>query len=351
MLSKTLSLPLDVYSCAILNKSRPPSTPGKASNGGVKLVFKTCKSLPWVALLSATVALTGISHAQAPADSSAAVISPNSAGKADSAIEPRKPSIWEDSNDTPITVDPASLVPDLPPVPHEKATLVGGTIERLDQVRDRITVRLFGGGKETVLFDPRTDVSRAGKPANVADLREGDRIYLDTILDGSTVFARSMRLGAGHAAGESQGVVVEYRRDRGELTFRDSLTPNTVAVRVNSATRVTQADRAARVADLVPGTLISIGFSSDGAGKNLANNISILALPGTSYTFSGDIVHIDLRSGLLVLNSSTDHKTYEVYLSPSASPDEGLHAGANVTVVTNYDGSRYVVRTININSR
>jgi hypothetical protein len=144
---------------------------------------------------------------------------------------------------------------------------------------------------------------------------------------------------------------MKYRSDRGELTYRDSLSPNPVRVRVTSGTKVKQGDRPANVGALVPGSLISIGFTSDGAGKSIANEISILALPGTRYTFAGEVVHIDLRSGLLVLNSSTDHKTYEVYLSPSAAPDDNLHAGANVTVVTNYDGSRYVVREITINLR
>ena len=313
----------------------------------MKIVSTIFRTLPWAALVG-IIGFTGISYTQTTADSSAAIVSPKSAAKADAAIEPRKPSISEDAA---VTVDPASLLPDLPPVPRENATLVGGTIEHLDHVRDRITVHVFGGGKQTILFDPRTAVYRDGKPASVADLHEGERVYLDTILDGSTVFARSMRLDAARATGQSQGVIVKYSADRGELTFRDALAPNTVQVRVTSGTKVKQNGRFASFSELVPGSLISVGFSSDGAGKNTANEISILALPGTRYIFAGDIVHIDLRTGLLVLNSSTDLKTYEVYLNPSATPDDGLHAGANVTVLTTYDGTRYVVRSISINSR
>jgi hypothetical protein len=62
------------------------------------------------------------------------------------------------------------------------------------------------------------------------------------------------------------------------------------------------------------------------------------------------VVHIDLRTGLLVLNSSTDHKTYEVYLLPSINPDESLQPGVMVQVVTDFDGERYVVRNITVNS-
>jgi len=294
----------------------------------------------------------GVSHSQANTGNPIAIVSPKNANTADANIEPRKPPVTENSDDASISVDAASLLPDVPPVPRENATLVGGTIERLDHVRDRVTLRLFGGGgRQTVWFDPRTQVFRGGKTASIADLHEGERVYLDTILDGSTVFARTMRLDRTSATGESQGIVMKYRVDRGELTYRDSLSPDPVRVRITPATRVKQGDRVANVNALVAGSLIAIGFTSDGAGRNTANEITILALPGTRYTFAGDVVHIDLRSGLLVLNSSTDHKTYEVYLSPSANPDDNLQPGANVTVVTNYDGSHYVVREITINLR
>ena len=78
---------------------------------------------------------------------------------------------------------------------------------------------------------------------------------------------------------------------------------------------------------------------------------SIRALPGTPYTFAGEVVHIDLRTGLLVLKSSTDNKTYEVYLNTSITPDEYLHPGALITVVADFDGSRYLARNLSINSQ
>ncbi|HEV2462772.1 MAG TPA: hypothetical protein VGT04_03130, partial [Acidobacteriaceae bacterium] len=56
------------------------------------------------------------------------------------------------------------------------------------------------------------------------------------------------------------------------------------------------------------------------------------------------------RSGLLVLNSSTDRKTYEIYLNPSSTPDDNLHPGSLVTAVTDFEDSRYVVRNLTINS-
>jgi hypothetical protein len=120
---------------------------------------------------------------------------------------------------------------------------------------------------------------------------------------------------------------------------------------LNTSTRFTQGDRVVQSSTLTTGSLVAVKFSSEGNGHEIAREISILALPGTRYTFAGQVVHVDLRTGLLVINSSTDHKTYEVYLDPSLSPDENLHTGAVVTVITNFEGSRYVARALSIDSQ
>jgi hypothetical protein len=266
------------------------------------------------------------------------------------AIEPIKPDTAKE-DDASITVDPASLLPDLPPVPRANATLVGGTLEHLDRVRDQLTVRVFGGGQVKALFDPRTHVYRGTKEVTLADLRQGERVYLDTILDGSNVFARTIRLKAQAAVGESQGIVLRYRANRNDLSIRDGLSPAPVQVRLSPSTRFLQGGRQVASSVLVPGTLVAVTFDSQGNGHDVAREISILALPGTRYIFSGEVVHLDLRQGLLVLNSSTDHKTYEVYLNPSSTPDENLQPGAVVTAETNFENSRYVVRNLTINSQ
>lgn len=262
------------------------------------------------------------------------------------AIERGEPAITEIDNG--ISIDPASLLPDLPPVPQRNATLVGGTLEKLDRVRDRLTVRVFGGGRTTAFVDPRTRVFRGTKEVTIADLREGQRVYLDTILDGSTVFAKNIRLDAVAALGESRGVIVKYRDDRGELSIRDSIAPYPIKVRLSSSTQFTQGDRNVPASTLVPGTLVDVTFTPEGNGHDTAQKISILALPGTRYVFSGQVVHIDLRTGLLVLNSSTDHKTYEIYLDPSFRPDDSLQPGSTVTAVTSFQDSRYVTRNLTV---
>ena len=296
----------------------------------------------------------GIAYAQAPSVPSAskatsAVVPPATEGN----IKPEPAGIADaskDKEDTEIVADPASLLPDLPPVPKANATLIGGTVERLDRVRDQLTVRVFGGGRMNVLFDPRTHIYRLGTQATIGDLREGERVYIDTILDGSTVFARSIRVKTQQAVGESQGIVLTYQAERGDLTIRDAISPEPLRVRTNSSTRLMQGDRTVPASALTPGSLIAIRFGSERDGHDVAREISILALPGTRYTFAGQVIDIDLRSGLLVLYSSTDRKTYEIHLDLSRAPDDNLRNGAVVTAVTTLEDARYVVRSLTINS-
>jgi hypothetical protein len=279
--------------------------------------------------------------------------SPNamvSAPSTDTAIKPAQVTPTEDPEPD-ILADPASLLPDLPAVPRAKASLLGGTVEKLDRVRDQVTVRAFGGGKTKVLFDPRTRIYRGPSEVTLADLHEGDRIYIDTILDGDKVFAKNIRLKAAKSIGETQGEVLKYQFDRGEVTIRDAISPTPILVHVDANTRLTQGDQTVAARILTPGSLVSVRFSRAGSGHDVASEISILALPGTQYTFAGQVMHLDLRSGLLVVNSSTDRKTYEIYLDPSKPADENLHAGSNVTVVTNFEGSRYVARSVTIDSQ
>jgi len=249
-------------------------------------------------------------------------------------------------------IDPASLLPDLPKLPPAKASLIGGTIGRLDRVRDQITVQVFGGGKMKISFDPRTQVYRDRAEASLADLREGDRVYIDTVLDGSAVFARAIRLKTTATAGESQGVVTSYRADKGELQIHDALSPNTVSIRVTSQTRILEGDRSASASRLAPGTLVAIKFGPRQDGGEVAREVSVLATPGETFTFAGQVTAIDLRLGLLALTSSVDHKTYEIYIDSSVTGvEDNLRPSANVTVLTRFRNNRYEARSVTVNSQ
>lgn len=248
-------------------------------------------------------------------------------------------------------VDPASLLPDLPALPPAKASLIGGTIQRVDRVRDELTLQVFGGGKMKVFFDMRTHIYNGSALAATPDLKVGDRVYLDTILDEGNIFARNIRLATHIVGGRSQGVVISYSAGKNELMLRDLLSPEAVKLRLTPNTQVVQDGHVAYASQLVPGTLVDVDFVAQKDDRD-AQRVSILAVPGTDFTFAGVVTSLDLHIGLLVLTSTTDRKTYEIYLDPAAiTVDDRLHAGANVTTVARFDGSRYVARTLTVNSR
>ncbi len=248
------------------------------------------------------------------------------------------------------TIDPASLLPDLPALSKSKVTLVGGTIEKLDRVRDQLIVRPFGGGgRMKILFDARTRVFRDGQITWPTELKKGDRVYVDTILNGTNIFARNIRFNTNVPQGESQGSVVSYNADRGELLVRDALSPQPMRVRLNSATCILQGERAISASELESGTLVAVKFDSENNGRDVAREISVLALPGATFTFAGELVAVNLRSGLLVLNSVTDHKTYEINFDPSRfAVDDKWQQGTDVSVQTRFDGTRYTAQNVTI---
>jgi Domain of unknown function (DUF5666) len=285
--------------------------------------------------------LAGMTHGQAiPAQNM--VSSPAVAPAADENAQPPV-----DTSDA--AIDPASLIPDLPPVRPAKASLIGGTIGKLDRVRDRMTVQLFGGGKMIIAFDPRTNIFQDGVKASVSDLQRGDRIYIDTILDGGLVFARTIRLKTANTAGESQGTVVSYRSDKSELLLRDLLSPRPLKIHLTSQTRVVDNGRAASASELAPGTLVAVKFGPQQDGTDVAREVSVLAVPGASFSFAGTVMAVDLRLGILVLTSSTDHKTYEISLDAAAASVDNLRPGADVTVLSRFEGNRYVAQNVTVN--
>ncbi len=300
-------------------------------------------------VLFAGAILGSLAYAQATASQS--VVSSDTASSAPTTTRSSVTPVAATPENADITVDPASLLPDLPALPPAKASLIGGTIQRVDRVRDQLTVQVFGGGKMKVLFDTRTHIFNGSSPGATPDLRVGDRVYVDTILDGGNIFARNIRLAKQTAGGRSQGVVISYNSGKSEVMLRDLLSPEAVKLRLTPNTQVVQDGHTAYASQLVPGTLVDVDFVSQKDDRD-AQKISILAVPGTDFTFAGVVTSLDLHIGLLVLTSATDRKTYEIYLDPAViTVDDGLHAGANVTTVARFDGSRYVARTLTVNSR
>ena len=300
--------------------------------------------LAWCALVGLLLAGSGLtSSAQTPSPAQNMV---SSATKSPDANDP----VDASAEDSDATIDPASLLPDLPSLPPAKATLIGGNIQKLDRVQDEITVQTFGGGKGKIFFDPRTHIYLGTEQGSTADLHKGDRVYVDTILDGSTVFAKNIRLRNAVVAGESQGIVTSFSRNKGELVLRDALSPRPMKIALTSQTHIVRLDHSSQPVELVPGTLVNVKFGPQQNGRDVAREISVLAVPGGHFTFTGRVTGLDLRLGLLVITSSTDNKTYEIYFDPNLiQPDQNLHESAQVTVLTRFDGNHYVARRLTVN--
>lgn len=246
--------------------------------------------------------------------------------------------------------DTRDLLPELPAIPKGSVTLIGGTIHSLDRVRDRIIVQVFGGAKAVVSFDPRTRVYHNGVVASPVDLQAGQRIYVDTMLDGTDIFAKNIRIVGQGSMGQGGGQIVEHAPGSAILTVRDVLSPEPLRLHLDASSVVTRNSRPVSADELVPGTLVSMDFSPDEKGHAVVRQISILAVPGSTFYFGGRVAHLDLSQGSLVVVDPRDQRSYEVHCDPPllrAHPD--LHEGVDVTVTTSFDGSQYTAKAITLN--
>jgi hypothetical protein len=246
-------------------------------------------------------------------------------------------------------VDAATnTLPDMPPLPRGNSTVMGGAIRKVDRVRDQLTVAVFGGRDIRIQFDERTQVYRDGVRTSLADLRDGERVSAETMLDGTAVFARSIHMLSQPLQGECQGQVLDFDRSKGELTVRDTLSPQPIKLRVSGTTKIgREGQEALSSTNLGAGALVNVVFEPDGSGHDVARQIAILATPGNTFVFTGHVTFLDLHSGLLVLVDPRGKQRYEVAFDPSrVSAGRNLHEGDDVVVTASFDGTRYQASAI-----
>src|SRR5579863_1204224 len=108
-------------------------------------------------------------------------------------LHPQSPAAIVSDSD----LDAANTHPDLsaiPPLPSGKSTILGGAIHDVDPVLDRFSLRIVGEKPITILFDERTQVFLDGKKIPLLDLRPASHASVQTILDGTSVFALSVHI-------------------------------------------------------------------------------------------------------------------------------------------------------------
>lgn len=251
--------------------------------------------------------------------------------------------------------DPAAVLPPLPSLPHGRSTVIGGVIRDVDPVMDEMTVKVFGGQPMRIFFDERTQVFRDGKKTDLASLHPNERASVETMLDGNDVFARSVHMLSQAPQGQTQGQVLSYDPTSGQLTVRDALSQTPITIWVRNSTSITRTGEANFSAenrgqsDLMPGALVSATFASQN-GQGVASQISILATPGSTFTFVGTISFLNLSSQFLSVTDPRDGKSYKISFSIASMPEtSNLHEGQRVMVQAHFNGSGYVASSITPN--
>jgi len=236
---------------------------------------------------------------------------------------------------------------DPPPLPHAKVSLIGGTVTKIDPVMNELIVRPFGDkGKTRIAFDTRTQILADGRPVSESALQNGQRVYVDTMLNGTTVFAKTIQIDAHGGAGSGRGQIVGYDPGSGELTVRDELSDQAMRFHLSPTTVVRSEGQTRTTADLVPGSLVSLTFGAQD-NRDVVREVSLLAKPGSTFSFFGAITYVDLSRKLLALNNRNDDKNYEIHLT--AIPRtmlRDLHEGTVVGISAEFDGSQYVARDV-----
>ena len=71
-------------------------------------------------------------------------------------------------------------------------------------------------------------------------LKKGERVYVDTMLDGTRhdIFARNIRVGVSAPPADADGQIIAVDKAHGELTLRDSINSVPVHFGVDKETRI-----------------------------------------------------------------------------------------------------------------
>lgn len=245
----------------------------------------------------------------------------------------------------------------LPPIPKGKSTILGGEIRSIDPVRDQLMLRVFGQRPVKVLFDERTQVYLDGKRIPLLKLSPVGHASVQTVLDGTNVYALSIHMLSHLPEGEYQGHVLSFDPGTRQLTLSAPLSrqPFKLIVPVNTpVARQGQEQFTARQSgesDLVKGTLLSVEFESGKQGQGIASQIAVLATPGSAFIFTGNISSLDMHSGSFILIDPKDDRSYEVFFDASQLPaSKMLREGDHLRVIANFDSGRYVASSLTVNS-
>jgi hypothetical protein len=153
--------------------------------------------------------------------------------------------------------------------------------------------------------------------------------------------------------GEYSGKVISYDSGSGELTLASNGSREPLKVHVAREAAFTRMGQTSFTAtrsgpwDLRSGSLVAIQFGSDNEGRASTDKITVYAVPGVAFAFSGSISTLNLGQGRMVLVDPRDQRSYEIsFDSVRNTTTHDLRLGEHVSVRAEYDGSRYMAREI-----
>jgi hypothetical protein len=246
--------------------------------------------------------------------------------------------------------DDESPVLPVPEKPDGRVSLIGGTVDRVDQIRNRMSVHIFGGGSMKVFFDERSRIYRDGVETTQLALKQGERVYLDTQLDNDRIFARNIHIKTKFQPADATGQIVSYDSQRGEFTLMDRLSGRPVRFRTTSDTLITAKQRNNTKPVLQRGALVNVKFAPGPQRQDVAREVELLIEPGAIVNFYGTLTSVNLRTGLLGIRNKSDDQLYGVHFSRSTNGlTEELQPGAEVVIESVFNGSGYDARNISVN--
>lgn len=234
----------------------------------------------------------------------------------------------------------------VPPMPKGKVSLIGGTVTGIDPIRQRLTLRVFGNNKKiTFSYDERSHLFRNGEPATYKALQKGEHVYVDSMLLPDNHFlARNVRVVTSLQPADARGQITQYQPRTGTLIILDELSQRPIYLKVNNDTKVTGNGADSRQ-DLVPGSLVTVRFASDYKKSDVAREVNILAMPGSTFTFAGSVTHLDMKDGIIAIRNQSDDKTYELRFDPGTVSDT-ITVGSDVSINAEFQGTRYKVKSL-----
>jgi hypothetical protein len=239
---------------------------------------------------------------------------------------------------------------DPPPFPSGSTTLVGGIIRDVDRIRNRMVINVFGGGRWKVAFDERTHIFHNGAETTQLALKKGERVYVDTMLDPTNhnILARNIRVGVATPPADASGQITSVDTAHGEVSLRDNINSVPVHFGVDKDTQITSGNTPITLTAVKPGALVHVKFSAQSGYRGIAREISVIAMPGSAFTFVGKVSYLDVHRGLLAVQN-IDGKTYDIHFSPRRTAEAGnLSVGTQVKIVAIFEGSQYTAQSVQV---